>query len=104
MTRPIVAAEHSTREYLAECFWPGVTEADLNDIDTRARESAEASATKGWAVSYIGSLLLPGDEVLFCFFEGPSATAVEAVAKRAAIPFSRILESISVPSRARRMR
>ena len=80
-------------EYLAECLWPGVTEADLADLDARARASAEA----GTDVRYLGSRLVPSDEVVFCFFEGPTADAVQAVAERAGIPFERILESIHVP-------
>ena len=72
---------HSAREYLAECFWPGVTQADLVDVDKRARASADATAGTGDVVRYLGAMLLPGDEVVFCFFAGPSAEAVEAVAR-----------------------
>ena len=84
-------------EYLAECLWPGVTEADLAALDARAR-----AATTAGEVRYLGSRLVPSDEVVFCFFEGPSFEAVRAVAARAAIPFERILESIHVPSAAPR--
>ena len=83
-----------TSEYLAECLWPGVTEADLADLDSRARASAEAGTGD---VRYVGSTLVPSDEVVFCFFEGPSAQAVQVVAERAAIPFERILKSVHVP-------
>jgi hypothetical protein len=38
-------------------------------------------------------MLVPEDDVVFCFFEGPSAAAVRAVAERAEIPFARIVES-----------
>ena len=85
-------------EYLAECFWPGVTENDLTDLDGRARASAEATA----GVRYLGSMFVPGDEVVFCFFDAPSTEAVQAVAERGAIPFERIVESVHVPATAKR--
>jgi hypothetical protein len=84
-------------EYMAECLWPGVSDADLAAVDERARSSAEASAGR---VRYLGSRLVPLDEVVFCFFSGPSPEAVRAVAERAAIPFERILES-RVPATGR---
>jgi hypothetical protein len=78
-------------EFVAECLWPGVTEADLAELDARVR----ATETEG--VRYLGSLLVPVDEVVFCFFQGPSAQAIESVAGRARIPFERILESVRAP-------
>ena len=89
------------RSYLAECFWPGVDEAQLRDLDSRARLSAAAS--QGTArVQYRGLMLMPEDEVVFCFFDGPSAFAVEAAARQARIPFARIVESTGIPAAARR--
>ena len=85
-------------EYLAECFWPGVTEAALADLDARARVCADATEGTSKPVRYLGSTLVRSDEVVFCFFEGPSAEAVQTVAEQAAIPFERILESIHVPT------
>lgn len=75
-------------EYVAEVFWPGVTERDLAELDARARAHAREE------VRYVSSMLMPSDEVVFCFFVGPSAEAVQAVAERAEIPFERIVESV----------
>ena len=94
-----MAAEVTT-EYLAECLWPGVSEADLAAIDARARASADDASD----VRYLGSRLVPSDEVVFCLFEGPSFEAVRAVAKQAAIPFERILEALSYPAVSSRSR
>ena len=82
------------REYLAECLWPGVTEAALAELDARARVSAESPGGTSSGVRYLGSMLMPADEVVFFVFGGPSADAVRAVAERAAIPFERIVESV----------
>jgi hypothetical protein len=87
-------------EYLAECLWPGVTQAEMDDVDARARSSAEVDAQRG--VRYLGSILMPGDEVVFFVFTGPSARAVQAVATGAEIPFERIVPSIRKPTQQKR--
>jgi hypothetical protein len=87
----------SMRSYLAECFWPGVGRADLDELDGRATRSLAAHATGAEQVRYRGSMLMPRDEVVFCFFEGTSVAAVEAAARSAGIPFARIVESTGVP-------
>jgi hypothetical protein len=84
-------ADRARTEYLAECFWPGVREADLSALDERAVASAAAISGDGRSVRYLGSLLMREDEVVLCRFEGSEA-AVRRAAERAAIPFERILE------------
>lgn len=70
--------------YLAECFWTGVTEADLFDLDRRARRTGEAS--------YLGRILVRQDEVVFCLFSASSEDHVLRACELAAIPFERVLE------------
>lgn len=86
---------HAT-EYLAECLWPGVTEAEFAALDLRVREIAGGATGTDTDIRYLGSMLMPGDEVVFVLFSGPSATAVQALAARAEIPFERIVESVCV--------
>ncbi len=83
-------------EYLAECFWPGVRESDLQALDERATASAAELARDGDSARYLGSLLMREDEVVLCRFEG-SEDAVRRVAERAGIPFERILEAATSP-------
>lgn len=77
-------------EFVAECFWPDVSEADVEALDRRV-----VQATRGSAVRYLGSILLRDDEVVLCRFEG-TAAMVEEVAVLAEIPFERILRSKEV--------
>jgi hypothetical protein len=79
-------------EYIAECFWPGVQEADLVALDDRVARSAAELAHDADMVRYLGSLLLREDEVVLCRFEG-SEPAVRRIAEGAGIPFERILEA-----------
>jgi hypothetical protein len=83
-------------EYLAECFWPGVRESELQALDERARDSAAGVSGEGRPVRYRGSLLMREDEVVLCLFEG-AYDAVCDVAERAGIPFARILETAHSP-------
>lgn len=83
-------------DWVAECFWPGVREADLAALDERAGRSAAAASASGQPVRYLGSVLMCEDEVVLCLFGGErSATRQAAVA--AGIPFERILRAAGSP-------
>ena len=82
--------------FVAECFWPGVRETDLRQLDERAQAAAAAVSDTGEEVRYLGAILLREDEVVLCRFEG-GAVAVRRAAEEAAIPFERILETAQSP-------
>ncbi len=79
-----------SRSFVVECFWPDVHEDDVRELDKRIR----ASVADGEDVRYLGSFLIHADEVVLCQFEGTAAAAHE-VAKRAGVPFERLLETTS---------
>jgi hypothetical protein len=88
--------ETRTSGYLAECFWPGVAEADLSDLDERIAAATAELALTGAAARYLGSILMRDDEVVLCLFEGSEAD-VRAVAEQAGVPFERILATAHSP-------
>jgi hypothetical protein len=92
MTTPTAAGAPDESTFIAECFWPGVTEPELGALDRRASACAEGASRAGEPVRYLGSILMRVDEVVLCRFEG-TAEAVQRVAERAAIPFDRIVET-----------
>lgn len=77
--------------FVAECFWPDVSEADLDALDLRVTLALVPE------VRYLGSILLREDEVVLCQFDGP-AESVRAVAERAEVPFERILHATRSPA------
>jgi hypothetical protein len=83
-------------EYLAECLWPGVTEADVRALDARVQAHAAATVDTNMRVRYLGAMLVAADDVAFFFFTGDSALSVETVARRAGIPFERVVESTRI--------
>ena len=77
-------------QFVVECFWPDVKDADVEALDRRVEHAAAELE-----VRYLGSILLREDEVVLCRFEGAAAT-VKEVAEQAQIPFERILASKEV--------
>jgi hypothetical protein len=92
---------------MAECFWPGVTEQELVELGARARPAARATGSGDRFARYLGSILVPSDEIALCLFEAASLDAVTEVNRRAAVPFERILEIVRLgavaPKRPRQL-
>lgn len=88
--------EQAARSFIAECFWPGVTEAEVEALDARALASAGELTDAGEPVRYLGSILMRADEVVLCQFEG-AESAVRRAAERAEVPFERIVETAHPP-------
>jgi hypothetical protein len=82
--------------YVAECFWPGVHEEDLRELDRRIDASVVAVGGDGAPVRYLGWLLVIEDEVVLVLFKGPIGT-VRRVAEHAEIPFGRMLRAAYAP-------
>jgi Nickel responsive protein SCO4226-like len=82
--------------YLVERYWPGVTNRQLVEAFHRTREVIKQFKGEGTPVRDIGSTFIPGEEVVFSLYEGPSATVIQQFNERAGIPFSRIVEAILV--------
>jgi hypothetical protein len=80
--------------FMAECFWPDMSEAKVQAAGTRAGHAARAASRDGDAVRYLGAILIPADEVAFCLFEASSAQLVREISERAQIPFERILATV----------
>ena len=73
---------------MAECLVPGITSAAAEALAGRIAAELAIAADSG--VSFIGAILMPGDEVLMCVFDGPP-DRVRAVSERSGLPFERIV-------------
>ena len=102
--RPTVArmaGPHTEREiqtFLLECFWPGVNEEQTAAVAQRARRAAHELSREGRRVRYLGSQLVPGDEVVFFEVEAESQDVASEVGQRAGLPFERVVASVRVPA------
>lgn len=77
-------------QWVAECFWPGVTDLDVLDTDRRVLHVVSQAAGRGEAVGYVGSVRITDDDVVLFLFEG-SIGAVEKATENAGIRATRIL-------------
>jgi len=75
--------------YAAKCYWPGVTQADLEQVTERAGRAGLASGSN--SVTYLGSLLFADDDLVLCLFQGPSRAAVIQASEWLGIPCERLM-------------
>jgi hypothetical protein len=73
---------------IAECYWPGVSREAALAADARARRCAGEAGLR-----YLGSLHVPGDELVLFEFGAGSADEVRDVAARAGLPADRVVEA-----------
>lgn len=82
--------------YLVERYWPGVTSELLLEALERGRRVMADMQAEGTYIRDVSCTLIPGEEVVFSVYKGPSAAAVRRLNERAAIPVSRIVEAVSM--------
>jgi hypothetical protein len=80
--------------YLVECFWPGVTREVVTAANARARERVAALRQAGSSLRFLGSLLIPSDEVVFFQFSATSSQEVVRASREAELPFDRVAASL----------
>ena len=68
--------------FLVERYATGLTPASLRAAGARMCAAG---------VTYLGSVLVPGDEGALCLFRAPSRAAVEEAAVREGTPFERVV-------------
>jgi len=81
--------------YLVECYWPGVDKEKLAGAALRTSEAAADLRQTGAEVEFLGSILVPADETVFCFFDGVEEDVRQA-SSRAGLPFERVLELLRI--------
>jgi hypothetical protein len=90
-----MSGDDQPKSYLAECYWPGVSEQRLAAAHSRIRRATDELRKRGHELEFIGSILVPVDETVFCLFDG-TEERVRRVGEQARIPFERILESLRI--------
>ena len=84
--------------YAAKCYWPGVTETDVEQVAARAGRAGLAAGST--PVTYLGSLLFAADDLVLCLFQGPSRAAVIQASEGLGIPSERLMRSAWLPTQA----
>ncbi|HZS25267.1 MAG TPA: hypothetical protein VFA30_09810 [Gaiellaceae bacterium] len=79
-----------TRIYLAECYWPDVSEALLAEAAERVERAAARLRDDGADVGHLGTVLMAADEIVFCLFRGREQD-VRELSLAAGLPFERVV-------------
>jgi len=79
--------------FIVERYWPGVTEADVR------RMAAVLSAAAGPGARYLGSILIPGDEVVLFGFDADSAAQAAARSAQAGLRCDRVVPAVFLDAR-----
>jgi hypothetical protein len=78
--------------YAAKCYWPGVSECDVERLGDRA--SSEGAGDEKPVVAYLGSLLFTADDLVLCLFEARSRAAVKRASEQLGIPCERVMDPV----------
>lgn len=81
--------------FTAKCYWPGVSENELQLAAARARDAGEGAHP----ATYRGALYLPGDELVLCLFDASSREAVKQASEQAGMPCERVIETVWIGGR-----
>jgi len=101
VTRSPAAAANSIgrQAFLVERYAANLSVDQLVLAGRRAEEVASQLAP-GARTRYLGSVLLPSDEMALCLFEGTSEAVVRAAVERASLAFERITFAVMVSRRS----
>ncbi len=86
----------SSRTYLVEHYWPGVTADAFREAVERLRAAAEELALAAEPIRFLHSTLVPEDENAFCVFSASSPTLVGEAYRRAGVAFERIVDALEL--------
>jgi hypothetical protein len=80
--------------YVVETYQSRARTGQREQLSRRARAAVESLSRQGVAVRYVRAVLLPEDEMWFLFLEASTADVVVEVARRARLPFERVVEAV----------
>jgi hypothetical protein len=78
--------------YAAKCYWPGVSQSELERVADLAARSA--SAVEPSDVAYRGSLLFAADDLVLCLFEASLRAEVNRESEQLGIPCERVMDCV----------
>lgn len=83
--RSVAPYVQAMQGFLVERYWPGVTSADVRDVDD------QLTGLSGSDARFLASTLIPADEVVFFEFWAVDDAAVRELAGRAGLPCDRLV-------------
>lgn len=85
---------HPKTLYAAKCYWPGVTDSQLEQANGRATAEADEAARAGATIAYLGAIFFPLDDLVLCVFKAQSPGDVRRASERAGMPCERVMQAV----------
>jgi hypothetical protein len=89
------------RTFLVERYMPGVDAAALLELTRRLAAATSSLQAEGRRIEWLRSLALTKDETCLCTFQADDPKHVAEANTRAAAPYERIVEAVSVENEQR---
>lgn len=83
--------------FLVESYWPGVSVARVAAADAKTLRALEELGDRSPVAQHLGSILVPGDELLLRVFAGGSIAEINEANARAGIPVERVVVIRALP-------
>ena len=96
MTRERALPALSDPLFLVESYWPGVSAERVAAADAETRRALKALGDD--QARYLGSMLVPGDELLLRVFAGGSAALISEANAQAGVPVERVVRIVALGS------
>ena len=87
---------HAGPLFLVESYWPGVSAAAVAAADIETQSALRALGDRLTPVRPLGSILVPGDELVLRLFAGGPPALINDANKRAGIPVERVVEIVAL--------
>lgn len=88
--------ETDLRTYLVECFAPAMNAADVRRAGRRGAEAAARITTSGRQATYVGTHLIPRDEIMIHVVRCRDEGTVEELGRAAGWPIERVVETVFI--------
>ena len=86
--------------FLVERYWPDVDVDELRRVLPRLESAATVMRSEGRQVDYIGSILMPVDQVVFTLVAATDEREIRQLNERAGLPVDRIAKAIALAGTA----
>lgn len=80
--------------FLVESYWPGVSAERVAAADAETWQALKVLGDD--QARYLGSMLVPGDELLLRVFAGGSAALISEANARAGVPVERVVQIVAL--------
>jgi len=88
------------RTFIVERYLPSVDRDQVSAAAERISVAVRDLDAEAGTIAYIGTMLVPEDEVVFHVIGAESAELVDRACRQAGVAFERIVESESIPDQA----